>query len=77
MICKSFILPAKDDVSIILKKKGNNRHWLRAVLLLKELDSYRWIDGKYSNSCISMTSSLAAGTYFLLLMPEWSIDQSQ
>jgi len=76
MIIKTFTLFSKDSISLILKRKNNienklegNKTWMRVILLMKELNSYRWIDGKYSNSAISMHAQLEPGTYYILVMP--------
>jgi hypothetical protein len=67
-----------DKFTIIVKsndinhKKKDGDHWSRVFLFQKELNSYRWISGKYSNDVISFVYTLEAGLYYLILMPDWS-----
>jgi hypothetical protein len=51
--------------------------WVRVLLIQREFNGYRWIEGKYSNSkSISLHSSLSQGEYYLLIMPEWKETQN-
>lgn len=46
--------------------------WLRAVLVQREYNGYRWIRGKYTNSKSNILSAtLSPGEYYLIIMPEW------
>ena len=54
-IVKTFRVTTHEEVSIILKRKiysysgdaSKKVVWLRVMLLMKETDTYRWIEGRY------------------------------
>ena len=49
---RSFQVKNNEEVSLILKRKGSELGspplWLRMFLFMKELDSYRWVEGRYA-----------------------------
>jgi hypothetical protein len=47
------------------------------LLVQREYNGYRWIEGKYTNSKSTVLSaSLAPGDYYLIIMPEWKKSQN-
>lgn len=51
--------------------------WIRMMLVQREFDGYRWIEGGYCNAkSVTLASSLSPGEYYLLIMPEWKQTQN-
>ncbi len=51
--------------------------WLRTILVQREYNGYRWIDGNYTNNKSTVLSvSLAPGEYYLIIMPEWKTNHN-
>ncbi len=51
--------------------------WVRVLLVQREFNGYRWIEGRYSSAkSITLSASLAQGNYYLIIMPEWKQAQN-
>lgn len=66
------------NISVIQKDKKHYRNngykyvWMRVILVLKDFDGYRWIDGVYNNEkSLHLKCMLEPGEYFIIIMGEW------
>ena len=51
------------------RNNGYKYVWMRVMLVLKDFDGYRWINGGYSNKkCVNIQSTLEPGEYYIIIM---------
>lgn len=49
---------------------------MRVFVFMKELEGYRWIAGKYDCDSVSLSCVLEPGQYFIVVLPDWSVESS-
>lgn len=54
------------------RNNGYEYCWMRVLLVCKDIDGYRYINGAYNNSkIVTISATLSPGEYFVLVNGEW------